>query len=304
MSSRLLCAPPILLLAASLSACGGEGGPRAKKADGLLPADAAVAIDPCTEAAEYEFLSMRNGDFLGGQNTDWYINFDGIDGVTVASDGVNPLQPPDSTHPGRVKIPWRCPDQKPADAGATDYAINLQVSGLKPPLDQPPIGLLPDGSVPPKGGWGAMIGCNLYDDPATKGDASGWEGVAFWIRRGDVAPDNEPGSTFVSVPDIHTDANATPTPCNENADAITGSTANQCDAFGTGVALYSEWKFYALPFAEMRQRGYGKHADQAVFLQDGLHHLRGMKMDFAPYQNNWNIWLDGMAFYRKKPATP
>src|SRR5512141_1969396 len=46
-SPRALFAPAVVLLAASLPACGGEGGPRAKKTDGLGPADASTAVDQC-----------------------------------------------------------------------------------------------------------------------------------------------------------------------------------------------------------------------------------------------------------------
>ena len=151
----------------------------------------------------------------------------------------------------------------------------------------------------PKGGWGCLIGSNLADD------ASGWDGVSFWIRQ--TAPAGAVGSAFVSVSENHTDSNyhdpiTGASPCNQDADLITGSTVNQCDSFGTGVAVYTDWKFYALPFVKMRQRGYGKAVPQSVFLEEGLHQLRGIKFDFAPTQN-WDIWLDRIAFY-KGPEAP
>ncbi|MBN1607350.1 MAG: hypothetical protein JW940_12000 [Polyangiaceae bacterium] len=286
MSLRSFLAPAIVLLAAGASACGGEGGPRARKTDGL--ATKPTAVDQCKSALDYTFQTIQSGDFLDGRNAEWYVNYDGIDLVTDSSAMPN-------AHPTPTEIPWRCPNAIPVDAQATDFALNFSVWDLKPPIDQPPIGLL-DGGTPPKGGWGALIGCNLADD------ASGWEGISFWIRQ--EAEPGSVGSAFVSVSEDHTDPKAIDPvtgapPCEQDADSETGSTAEQCDSFGMGVAVYTDWTFYALPFAKMRQRGYGKGVSQKVFLKEGLKHLWGLKFDFTPTQD-WNIWLDGVAYYKKK----
>jgi hypothetical protein len=285
MSTRSFFAPAIFLLAAGASGCGGEGGPRAKKTDGL--ATGAVApVDPCKALSGYTFKAIRNGDFLDGSNTEWYVNYDA--GEQTGSNAMP------NAHPAPAEVEWRCPNAIPPEAQATDFALNLQVWDLKPPIDQPPLGLL-DGGTPPKGGWGCLIGCNLADD------ASEWEGISFWIRQ-----DAEPGSVgtaFVSVSEDHTDARATDpvtgeAPCEQDSDPETGSTAEQCDSFGMGVAVYTDWTFYALPFAKMKQRGYGKGVSRKAFLGEGLKHLWGIKFDFAPTQD-WNIWLDGVAYYQK-----
>jgi hypothetical protein len=143
MSSRAFLAPAIVLLAATLTACGGEEGPRAKKTDGLAPADAGAVVDQCQALSAFTFQAIHNGDFFDGKNPDtgWYINYDFIDEVTDASASPN-------AHPRPTQIPWRCPNAMPPDAGAMDYALNLQVSGLKPPIDQPPQAYL-DGGPPP-----------------------------------------------------------------------------------------------------------------------------------------------------------
>jgi hypothetical protein len=287
MSPRAFLASAILLLAANSPACGGQEGARAKKTDGLAPADASTPVDQCQALSDYQFQPINNGFFWDGKNpnTAWYVNYDGIDEVTDASDAPN-------AHPAPEKIAWRCANFPPGDRALTDYALNLQVSNLKPPIDQPPQAYL-DGAPPPKSGWGCLIGSNLADD------ASQWEGISFWVRQD--APEGSEGTTFMSVSEDHTDPKAgTPPPCAQDADPVTGSTTQQCDSFGTGVAVYPDWKFYVLPFAKMRQRGYGKAVPQSVFLQDGLTHLWGIKFDFAPIQN-WSIWLDGIAYYKTLP---
>ncbi len=294
MSPRALFAPAVVLLAASLPACGGEGGPRAKKTDGLAPADASTAVDQCLILPTLEFQPINNGFFWDGKNPNsgWYVNYDGEDETVDGS--VPPYTDASAApnaHPPAEKIPWRCPNFPAGDRGATDYALNLQVSNLKPPIDQPPQAYL-DGAPPPKAGWGCLIGSNLADD------ATQWEGISFWIRQD--APEGSVGTTFMSVSDSNTDPRATTdagtSPCNQDADPTTGDTALQCDSFGTGVAVYTYWKFYTLPFAKMRQRGYGKAVPQGIFLS----HLWGLKFDFNPTQN-WSIWLDDIAYYRTLP---
>jgi hypothetical protein len=299
MPPRAFLASAIVLLAMSSPACGGEGGPRAKKTDGLGPADAS-AVDQCQVLSALQFQPINNGFFWDGINpaaTAWYVNYDGedesVDGsvppYTDASDAPN-------GHPRPEKIPWRCANFPSGDRAATDYALNLQVSNLKPPIDQPPLAYL-DGAPPPKAGWGCLIGSNLGGY-----DATAWDGISFWIRQD--APEGSVGTTFISVSENHTDSNHSDPitglrPCEQDA-APNGDTTQQCDSFGTGVAVYTTWKFYALPFAKMRQRGYGKAVPQSVFLEEGLLQLLGVKFDFNPTQN-WSIWLDDIAYYKELP---
>jgi hypothetical protein len=289
MLPRSSLAPALVLLAAGVSACGGDGGPRLEKTDGLATG-ASTRIDQCKELSSYAFQAINNGDFLDGSNTTWYVNYD-------ASEETGSSAMPNA-HPVPSEIPWRCPNAKPADAQATDFALNLQVWDLKPPIDQPPMALIPDGGTLPKGGWGCLIGTNLADD------ASQWDGISFWIRQD--APAGSVGTAFMSVSEDHTDPKATDPetgspPCEQDSDPVTGSTVEQCDSFGIGVAVRTDWTFYALPFAKMRQRGYGKGVPQSAFLKEGLKHLWGLKFDFTPTQD-WNIWLDGVAFYKKSDA--
>ena len=282
---RPFLAPAIVLLAVGASACGGQGGPRAKKTDGLATG-ATAAVDPCEALSDYTFQVIQNGEFADGKNEEWYVNYDPSE-ETGSSNSQN-------DHPRPTQTDWVCPNRDPALDW--NYALNFKVWDLKPPIDQPPLGLL-DGGTPPKGGWGCLIGCNLNNY-----DASEWEGISFWIRQ--EAEAGSVGTAFVSVSDDHTDARAADpvtgaAPCEQDSDPETGSTAEQCDSFGMGVAVYTDWTFYALPFAKMRQRGYGKGVSQKVFLEEGLKDLWGLKFDFTPTQD-WNIWLDGVAYYKKK----
>jgi hypothetical protein len=185
-------------------------------------------------------------------------------------------------------------------------------------------------SAPPDGGgltgWGMNLSidfrqnCNGTSDPdAGVGftpcfvDASRWTGISFWARLG---PQSTGATALVTVGDPHTSSQIGDTPpynlqypfnerlcgdppCVPGGDG--GSSGGglldggnpQCDPFGKAVLLVSDWQFYAIPFSEMRQKGYGVPESTLE-----LSRILGFK--FSLGKGAWDVWLDDIAFYKAK----
>lgn len=70
----------------------------------------------------------------------------------------------------------------------------------------------------------------------------------------------------------------------------------KCDRFGAGVGLEAKWRFVKIPFAKMRQRGFGVKSPAGRVLREQL-----MGMSIYVDVGNWDFWIDQVAFY-KEPA--
>lgn len=135
--------------------------------------------------------------------------------------------------------------------------------------------------------WGGIVGFPF----APAFDARGYDGVAFWGRvkwgsrstvRASVL-DPETDATFVD-PDTG-DAR-----CDGESDLDEYSDA--CDAFGAYAVMTGDWQLFKVPFAEMRQRGYGHVApylDVGALLQISIEYGMG----------EWDFWIDDIAFYKE-----
>jgi hypothetical protein len=74
----------------------------------------------------------------------------------------------------------------------------------------------------------------------------------------------------------------------------------KCDRFGAGVGLEPEWRFVKVPFANMRQRGYGVVSPAGRLLTESLLAF-GIYLDVG----NWDFWIDNVAYYSDpKSAAP
>ena len=153
--------------------------------------------------------------------------------------------------------------------------------------------------------WGGQLGhafgtplcATAYADcPADSVAIPGgpYDGVAFWAR---VVPGS--GSSMrIQIGESHTDVkypepgDAGP-PCVDNVGTeIPNDTTQGCDSFGTFVTLNSDWQFFALPFEEMRQAGWGK---RAPFFD--IQHISNITFFYA--QGVWDIWIDDIYFYKR-----
>lgn len=140
--------------------------------------------------------------------------------------------------------------------------------------------------------WGGLVGFPF----APAFDARDYDGVAFWGRvawgtrstlRATVL-DPETDSTFV-------DPDSGESLCDGESDLDEFDEA--CDAFGGYAYMTGDWKFYRIPFAEMRQRGYG-HV--APFIDLGA--ARQVSVEYGT--GAWDFWVDDLAFYKKAEVSP
>ncbi len=133
--------------------------------------------------------------------------------------------------------------------------------------------------------WGGLVGFKF----ASELDARGYEGVAFWGRvawgtRSTVrvaALDPETDATFI-------DPELGEARCEE--DNTLDEFAEACDPYGAYAVMNGNWKFFVIPFSEMRQRGFGHIApllDQSALRQISVEYGLGA----------WDFWIDDLAFY-------
>lgn len=209
--------------------------------------------DPCRPEQPLEFNVIEDFEFR--RAADWWVSTDATPGAE--------LDPPLRKSPTATEIEGgRC--------GTSRYALRLRARGLEI--------------------YGGAFGINFF---LRAEDASAWEGIAFWARRGS----DSGRSLFVSVSDKYTDENsgAPLQPegkpfCFEQTERM----EEKCDRFGAGVGLGLEWRHYLVPFADMKQRGFGKVAP-ALDTQN----LVGLSFGFEV--GEWDIWADDVAFFRRAP---
>jgi hypothetical protein len=140
-------------------------------------------------------------------------------------------------------------------------------------------------------------------------DARDWTGISFWALLG-----SEPSgttalatladrSTASALGGVYPDNNQTNPVCGNKPCAATMPPDNHClsttvplclcDPFGQGVGLVHQWAFYAIPFEDLRQKGYGTPQPQL-----DLAHILNFTLGLG--KGNWDVWIDDVAFYRPK----
>ncbi|AGP34002.1 hypothetical protein BE04_46170 [Sorangium cellulosum] len=128
--------------------------------------------------------------------------------------------------------------------------------------------------------WGALIGFLLNaDEGGTERvyDASGFRGIAFWAY----AESGSYARMIVDVADVQTWRNG----------GICGTDGKCDDHFRTIVNLTPCWKYYEVPFADLKQTGWGEQFDAVDVTQ-----LWAIQFRFNSGQK-FNIWVDDVAFY-------
>jgi hypothetical protein len=169
-------------------------------------------------------------------------------------------------------------------------------------------------------------------------DVTDWEGIAFWIRLGADYPELKPTGTtlFVSLRDPNTisvspyalgscddSSNIDSQKCDPYGAAVGFTTdlkqptdSRICDPAGSGRLVapppgtsssngdagaqpYYCWRFVMIPFNEMKQRGYGVGENGLIMTQ--IEQVT-FGMDIGDGANgNWNLWVDDVVQYRRKP---
>jgi hypothetical protein len=137
--------------------------------------------------------------------------------------------------------------------------------------------------------WGGNMGIQF--NPSRDVIDEGFAGISFWGRRSATSRSN----LRIEVGEPHTDQNYTGGPdggpiC--NPDITDDNSEEGCDHFGAFVVLREEWQRFFVPFAEMRQGGWGRRAEEF-----DLRHVMALTISYA--QGDWQFWIDDLAFYRQ-----
>lgn len=164
--------------------------------------------------------------------------------------------------------------------------LNVTPCPVHPCWDRP-IGLPPMGpcgsSLLPSTQPGAPSLC------LTGTDASTWEGVVLWARKGRGSSSN----IRVQLGDVHTDESNQACEC-----APSGTQADPsqvCDPFGMPQGVDETFRPYLFPFRLMRQSGHGQPSP------NGLDTSELFTIAVTYGTGAWDLWIDDIAFYRTKP---
>lgn len=153
--------------------------------------------------------------------------------------------------------------------------------------------LLPSPLNPPRGGsahgahtfggpfpsWGALIGIPFASraNEQVAYDLSGYEGVRLWVRSGTMAPGAANKVRF----NLRTPATVVGGPCTLCS-----------DHFGADVPLTSQWVHIDLPFASLKQVGFG----QPTLTTPDLAHAMGIDLLFVTGVS-FDLWIDDVELY-------
>ncbi|WP_437879097.1 CIA30 family protein [Sorangium sp. So ce513] len=122
--------------------------------------------------------------------------------------------------------------------------------------------------------WGAGFGFDLNSPEGTKAayDASAYTGITLWAK----------GNTSVTV--LISDP---------STDPIGGSCTDECDKWAKSLALTEEWQQFTIPFADLKQGGWGTPATTDQIDASKLYSIQfqvGKEVEF-------DVYIDDLAFY-------
>jgi len=140
----------------------------------------------------------------------------------------------------------------------------------------PEVGPCSTGEGPSPG----QYGCEAAEDTST------WEGIVFWGR---VGPGSE-SSIRVRASDPYTDDKA----CFCNPYTNQNDASDGCDKFGVFVQLDRNYRAIFAPFSQMQQGGWG-------LPRDHLDTSSLFELAFDIYAGVWDLWVDDVALYRRRP---
>lgn len=129
-------------------------------------------------------------------------------------------------------------------------------------------------------------------------DASQWEGIVMWARKG---PGSQ-SSVRLSFGDVHTDDSNQACECNNQERNQSGKlisatnqndSSNGCDKFGSFATLTETFRPYFFPFSAMQQGGWGKPSPGIATDQ-----LFSISVSYG--RQAWDLWIDDISFYRRK----
>jgi hypothetical protein len=159
----------------------------------------------------------------------------------------------------------------------------------------------------PKGrpGWGGSIEIKLLEF-----DASDYDGISFWVRKGNKKTGPSLLLSVVDSETLGTDTGikgvdhcgclppktpgATPA-CSADPDKTFDSFPDslKCDPFGAAVTLTDAWSFVPVYFSNLHQKGFGKSVPSGQVDRSLLRRLQ-----FLVNAGDWDFWLDDIALFR------
>ncbi len=289
------------------TACVVDDGNRPKKGDDTDAAfgddsgesDPGSGVFDCTADDAYDLLIFDHFEFGAALGT-WYANNDVCEGCQALQDKLKALTNPDADA-GDDAVDTLPDDVDQISEDLAKCRDNCQNSQFLTIFDKPlPAGKIADGgrcgsayafhlTTTQLTDWGANWGTKL----SPPFDGSEYDGISFWARR---APQSR-GIVRVEMSDRFSDGEFVDEEgnlyCNPNY--TDDSTAEGCDRFGGFVTVSADWKFFTVPFEEMRQAGWGVSAP--YFDVAGL-----LSLTFLFPAGTWDIWIDDVAFYKQKGA--
>jgi len=296
----------LCVLVCALLGCGGEDrGRPTQKPDGALGTDPGSGPIVCDADPKLELLVLDDFE-LAAAGGNWFTNnevcepcqlilnqiSDANRAIAVCS--VSPA-PAGCQDPERQSLIAR----KPELIAALDRCKSPCVKSQQPSLFDKP---LPAEAIS-GGRCGSRFALHVRGGPFVDGggsvgltfsapfDASAFDGIAFWARRGPLGRN----ALRVEVSERHTEQKYDKGDGKPICDPVTteDDTSRGCDKFGGYAVTSDDWRLFLLPFAELRQAGWGL---QAPFLDIwGL-----MSLSFRFDAGNWDFWLDDVSFYRQK----
>jgi hypothetical protein len=289
-----------LFMLSLAAACGGTSDvPRPSNAVSCEPITLTGAADlgsgpvDCNALDNYDLEPID--DFETGAGTGWYTNND----RSAVQD-----PPPDSDPVPGAAIPGgRCLGV----AGQNShYGIHIRSGvladfggvlghNMRRRLDVSPCPITPcfNRTPPPRPtgpcgfGMGTPEQANGSAGCVTGADASQWDGIVVWARKGE----GSGSSVRVHVSDKNTDDSNQACVCNPYTNQ--NDTTDGCDKFGSYIVLDGTWRPYFVPFNEMQQGGWGRPSSGLD--TSGLFSLA---IDYG--RAAWDLWIDDIAFYRRK----
>jgi hypothetical protein len=321
---RASLAPAVCALLLVVAGCGGstdEPRPLPTGSDSEYPgylgapmAPAAAGPVNCMERTDIALEKIE--DFELGAAGGWYLSND------VCSNCQDFINQSDAIRNGTEQVTDPAAElERLANEFEACLPSCLAVNDAPYYFDNPPVAEAIEGgrcgsryAMHIKGGpfieWGGNMGRNISPPLNLNNveitDESGavrpaqFIGVAFWARLGDTGGNN---ALRLELGEKHTDQNymgvdgaadgegpvvgsiCTPDTTDLNSD-------QGCDKFGSSVLLRSDWQQFLVPFAEMRQGGWGRPAE--YFDLAGI-----ISFSISFPQGTWDFWIDDLAFYRR-----
>lgn len=126
--------------------------------------------------------------------------------------------------------------------------------------------------------WGIGFGFDLNSVEGAKAvyDASAYAGITFWAKLG-------PGSGTGAVVLIS----------DPGTDPVGGACSDLCDPWKKDLAVTEEWQQFTIPFADMKQGGWGDPAGTAQIDATKLYSIQFQITDAASF----DVYIDDLAFY-------